>query len=159
MRTQATSTVTELVIRKLANELMHQYNLVEKGWQFYFNDNRSRLGVCKEYNKSIELSIWHVNNSPFESVKNTLLHEIAHAIVGCRHQHNNVWRRKAIEIGCTGERCGYMNAPYKYTAVCRNCDYSIQVNRASTRSACGRCCNKFNNGRFSSEYTFIFNRN
>jgi len=158
MRTQATSTVTQLVIRKMAYELMHEYNLLEKGWQFYFNDNRSRLGVCKEYNKSIELSIWHVNNSPFEAVKNTLLHEIAHAIVGCRHQHNNVWRSKAIEIGCNGERCGVMNAPYKYTAICRNCEYTFQTNRRAN-TACSRCCRKFNNGKYNSEYSFIYKVN
>jgi hypothetical protein len=158
MRTQAASTVAEIVIRKMAHELMGHYNLSQTGWEFYFNDNRSRLGVCKDYNKSIELSVWHVNNSPFESVKNTLLHEIAHAIVGCGHQHNHVWRRKAIEIGCDGERCGTMNAPYKYTAICSNCETTYQTNRASNK-ACGRCCKKFNSGRYSSEYKFIFNRN
>lgn len=158
MRTQSTSTVTELVIRKMAYELMHQYNLLETGWQFYFNDNRSRLGVCKEYNKSIELSIWHVNNSPFESVKNTLLHEIAHAIVGCRNQHNNVWRNKAIEIGCNGERCGHMNAPYKYTAVCNNCEKTFQVNKRGNK-ACGYCCKRLNSGRYAEEFKLSFVRN
>lgn len=158
MRTQATSTVNELVIRKMAYELMHQYNLLETGWQFYFNDNRSRLGVCKEYNKSIELSIWHVNNSPFESVKNTLLHEIAHAIVGCRHQHNNVWRSKAIEIGCNGERCGVMNSPKKYTGICPNCERRISVNRRTDR-ACAVCCRRFNGGKYSIDFKFIYQNN
>ena len=35
-----------------------------------------------------------------EEVKNTLLHEIAHALVGPGHRHNRVWRQKAREIGC-----------------------------------------------------------
>lgn len=158
MRTQTPSTVTELVVRKMANEFMAEYNLLDKGWQFYFNDNRSRLGVCKEYNKSIELSIWHVNNSPLEEVKNILLHEIAHAIVGCRNMHNNVWRAKAIEIGCNGERCGIMNAPKKYTGICPNCERTITTNRRLDR-ACGVCCRRFAGGQYSHVFKFIYNNN
>ena len=38
-------------------------------------------------------------------IEDTLLHEIAHALVGRRHHHDAVWRAKAREIGCTGQRC------------------------------------------------------
>jgi hypothetical protein len=158
MRTQIASTLVQIRIKNLAKELMHQFNLLETGWQFYFNDNRSRLGVCKERDLSIELSIFHVDNSPFESVKNTLLHEIAHAIVGCRHMHNHVWRSKAIEIGCTGERCGVMNAPKKYTGVCPNCERHVSFNRRTDR-ACGVCCRRFNGGGYSSDFKFIYQTN
>ena len=48
--------------------------------------------------------IEHALATPDE-VKDTLLHEIAHALVGSQHQHNTTWRDKAIEIGCKGNRC------------------------------------------------------
>jgi hypothetical protein len=158
MRTHLPSNLVQIKVKDLANELMYKYNLLETGWRFYFNDNRSRLGVCKEYQRSIELSIWHVNNSPFEAVKNTLLHEIAHAIVGCRHMHNNVWRSKAIEIGCNGERCGHMNAPSKYTGTCPNCGKIISANKRRN-IACGNCCKRLNGGKYSKEFKINFTRN
>lgn len=158
MRTETPKTLNELVAKTLATELMDQYNLSDKGWKFYFNDNRSRLGVCKEYDKSIELSIWHCNNSPFAEVKNILLHEIAHAIVGCRHQHNSVWRNKAIQIGCTGDRCGVMNAPHKFTGTCPNCGKTFKKNKRGN-IACGNCCKRMNGGKYSKDFQLIWNRN
>merc|ERR1711964_110891 len=38
-------------------------------------------------------------------IKNTLLHEIAHAIAGQEHHHDKVWKKIALSIGCNGERC------------------------------------------------------
>jgi hypothetical protein len=35
--------------------------------------------------------------------RNTVLHELAHVIVGVRNRHNVLWRRCAKAIGCTGE--------------------------------------------------------
>ena len=86
MRTQIASTTAQYKTKQLAIYLFHKYNL--DGWSFWFNDNRSRLGICKEYNKSIELSVFHVDNANFKEVENILLHEIAHAIVGCAHQYS-----------------------------------------------------------------------
>jgi hypothetical protein len=34
-----------------------------------------------------------------DDIKNTILHEIAHAIVGENHGHRQVWQEKAIELG------------------------------------------------------------
>lgn len=35
-----------------------------------------------------------------EDIKDTVLHEIAHAIVGGKHHHNNVWKACCNKIGC-----------------------------------------------------------
>ena len=42
-----------------------------------------------------------------ENVKNTLLHEIAHALAGHEHNHDEVWKATARSIGCDGCRCGH----------------------------------------------------
>jgi len=154
MRTHIASTTAQYKIKQKALELFHKYSLHD--WSFYFNDNRSRLGICKEYNKSIELSVFHVDNYPIEAVMNILLHEIAHAIVGCGHQHNNVWKRKAIEIGCTGDRCGHMEAPKKYTGQCPNCENIFETNKR-TDVACSICCKRLNGGRYSRDFAIIWN--
>ena len=46
-----------------------------------------------------------------DEVLDTILHEIAHALVGPQHGHDAVWRAKAREIGCTGERCVSSDSP------------------------------------------------
>ena len=48
---------------------------------------------------------------PDEEVRDTILHEIAHALVGPRHGHDEVWRAMALRIGCSGERCVSDDAP------------------------------------------------
>jgi SWI/SNF-related matrix-associated actin-dependent regulator 1 of chromatin subfamily A len=50
-----------------------------------------------------------LNSTEEQQFKDTILHEIAHAIVGPHHGHDEVWRGKAVEIGCTGNVTGYMN--------------------------------------------------
>lgn len=35
-------------------------------------------------------------------IKNVILHEIAHVLVGSENDHNSVWRKKCIEIGGNG---------------------------------------------------------
>jgi len=52
----------------------------------------------------IQLSRDYVALNDIDMVRNTILHEIAHAMVGCQHAHNNVWRRQFIAIGGDGSR-------------------------------------------------------
>lgn len=124
-------------VTQLAKMLLTQSGLAAQGWTFRLNNNRSRLGVCRYRGKSIELSVFHLT-SPDKEIMNTLLHEIAHALVGPGHGHGPVWKRKAIEIGCTGERCGKMEAPAKYTGTCVKCGFNgFKANRLTQRKLFG----------------------
>ena len=127
---------------QFANLLLTQSGLKDKGWKFRINSNRSRLGVCRYRTRYIEISQFHLT-SPATEIRNTILHEIAHAIVGAGHGHGPVWKAKAKEIGCTGERCGQMDAPAKYHGVCPKCNIVVKRNRlteglrAATHVSCG----------------------
>lgn len=128
--------------RDLAESLLGQYNLLD--WTFHFNTNKRRLGVCKYHTKRIEISIHHIGDS-FPQVRNTILHEVAHAIVGRGQKHNFVWRRKAIEIGCDGARCGEaMQVTPKYIGTCPNGHTVNRFRRPKKPSSCVKCCPKFN---------------
>jgi hypothetical protein len=105
-------------VKALALELMDEHGLSENGWNFYFNDNRSSLGLCRYVSKVIELSIHFVDNSGMFAVRDIILHEIAHALVGWEAGHGTKWKQKAIEIGGTGNRCGEMNTPFKFKGEC-----------------------------------------
>ena len=86
-----------------AVELMAKHGLVE--WKFGIADSKRRLGVCKYDQKQIEIGEFYARNNPEESVLDTLLHEIAHALAGPEAGHGPVWRAIAIRIGATPKAC------------------------------------------------------
>jgi hypothetical protein len=50
----------------------------------------------------------------------------------------------------------------KYVLKCPNtkCNAEIPAHRKRTvRSACGKCCNTYNNGRFSEDYVMVLKEN
>ena len=71
-------------------------------WSIRLNQNvESRfLGLCSYKDKCIILSAHHVDIHPDPDVINTIKHEVAHAIVGAGHGHDEVWASKAREVGC-----------------------------------------------------------
>jgi hypothetical protein len=89
--------------RELALSLMREHGLRE--WTFAFDNAKTRAGVCRSSPRQIGLSRpLTLLHSPAE-VRNTILHEIAHALVGPRHGHDPAWRATAETIGCTATRC------------------------------------------------------
>ena len=73
-------------------------------WRFGFDLAPSRAGACKYDERRIYLSVSFCLRASRAEIIDTILHEIAHAIVGKAHNHDAVWTAKAREIGCTGER-------------------------------------------------------
>lgn len=87
----------------IALKLMKKHGLSH--WRFRFDNAKRRAGQCSHTYKFISLSLPLTQARSVDNVRNTILHEIAHALVGPGHGHNHVWRRKAREIGCDGNRC------------------------------------------------------
>jgi predicted SprT family Zn-dependent metalloprotease len=144
-----------------ATGLMTKHNLIQNNWKFSFNKRTTSFGVCKFKTKEIQLSIHLTEAASEEKVVDTILHEIAHALVGLKHGHDLIWQKKAIEIGCNGERCGDIKndfdtldslqkfqevvkekkSNYKYKLVCPNCDHEIFKRSLPKRScSCIKCC-------------------
>lgn len=126
MTTKKATSVREITL--YANAVLAARGLDKKGWTFTINNNRCRLGVCRYDKKTVEVSKFHLT-SPVRDIRNTVLHEVAHAEVGPGHGHGPVWKRKALELGCNGQRCGVMEAPAKYIGTCPKCKIQIPRNR------------------------------
>ena len=88
---------------KLARSLMAEHGL--NHWCFAWSRAKKQLGLCDFIKETIYLSKILTPHREEKNVRNTILHEIAHALVGYGHGHNRVWRRKCIEIGGDGKRC------------------------------------------------------
>lgn len=87
----------------LARGLMDQHGL--PGWGFAFDRAKVRAGACHYTDRTITLSRAITAMHDEAQVRETVLHEIAHALVGHGHGHDAVWRARARSIGATGERC------------------------------------------------------
>lgn len=115
-------------------------------WQVRLDNARRRAGVCHFDRRTIGLSAPLTRLHSDEHVRDTILHEIAHALAGPRHGHDAHWRRVARQIGCSGERCVPADAPTVETAWLGVCPagHSVGRHRRPERvMTCRQCSTRF----------------
>lgn len=87
---------------EIALEHLDRFGLTESGWTIVTNDRIHRiLGQCNYDDKVLVFSEKHIEQSFKSQVLDTLLHECGHALVAPHHGHDEVWQRKAIELGAS----------------------------------------------------------
>lgn len=91
-----------------AHDLMALHGLIQSGWRICVNRRaRSFAGRCIYNEMTIALSgflLWDKRTTAAE-LRETVLHEIAHALAGPGTHHGPTWKAIAQSIGCTGDRC------------------------------------------------------
>jgi hypothetical protein len=128
----------------MGRSLMREHGL--EGWRLVADRAKTRAGVCRYGRRQIGISAPLTALHDEAEVRDTILHEIAHALVGPEHGHDAVWRAKAIEIGSSGERCVSPDAPRVAGDWLGRCPagHERSRHRAPTRLAsCGRCSRTF----------------
>lgn len=138
----------------LARHMLAQHGL--KGWSVGLDRAKTRAGACHYSRKLITLSGPLTRLHSEDDVRDTVLHEIAHALVGPRHRHDAVWRAKALEIGCTGQRCVPVDAPRVSGDWVGTCPSGHEVHRhrrPARPQSCSKCLPSFDL-RHLLEWTF-----
>lgn len=138
---------------------MQEYKL--NSWSFQFDRAKRRFGCCNFTKKQISLSRTLTELNSEKIVKETILHEIAHALAGRSHGHDKKWKGIAVSLGCTPRSTYSANVKtplMKYTATCPSCESTFQTQRKKT-AACSSCCKKHNNGKYSKKFELIFSEN
>jgi predicted SprT family Zn-dependent metalloprotease len=126
--------------RQLAVELMHAHGLSH--WSFAFNRAKRTMGLCRHHDKRIELSVYFVLSNDAESVRDCILHEIAHALAGLEAGHGPKWQRICQRLGAKPERCGDARMPDgRWTAVCPSCQRRYTRHHRPRRHLLYCCCN------------------
>ena len=74
-------------------------------WRYRFETATARAGICRYETRTVVLSVSYVLRAPWHDIRDTLLHEIAHAIIGPGHSHDVAWQTAARRIRCTAKRC------------------------------------------------------
>lgn len=130
----------------LAHDLMEKYGLIEKGWKFAIDRAKMRCGQCDYGNKVISLSKHYVRDPsvPQSDIRNTILHEIAHALVGDEAAHGPIWKATAIAIGCDGKTTNSIwsgvSSRYKITCNCGALHvYRHNLTKKFKRFVCAKC--------------------
>jgi predicted SprT family Zn-dependent metalloprotease len=112
-------------------------------WTFGLADTKRQLGVCKYRKKRIEIAEYYALNSSPETVLDTLLHEIAHAIAGPSAGHGPAWKAVAIRLGATPRACDNSHKtvvePGDWQATCTACKKTFHRYRRP-RSLSGYRC-------------------
>ena len=130
----------------LANELKNKHESLLK-WKVTFNNRKGSFGLCSYSKREIQLSSMLIPVMSDEAIKDTIIHEIAHALTE-GHGHDYVWRMKCIELGGKGERLGghdkykegsvgrieFQKTISKYTLTCPTCGHTSYANRMPKRS-------------------------
>jgi predicted SprT family Zn-dependent metalloprotease len=150
-------------VEKLANDLMSKkftiqargerltYSAKDLGYTFKWDNAKRRNGKINYGKREISLSKSKVEANLDKVngvIKNTILHEIAHAFCYQTYGRNGrghcqKWRSIAKQIGCSGERCtsGYESVKNsKYTLLCSTCGKESSMHRKPKLSrSCGKC--------------------
>lgn len=130
--------------RRMGRALMDRHGLGH--WQLVFDNAKTRAGICRPARRQIGLSRAITVLHTEAEVRDTLLHEVAHALVGAEHGHDAVWRAKALQIGCTGERCVSPESarpPAPWTGTCPAGHTTSRHRRPTRVVTCGQCSRTF----------------
>jgi predicted SprT family Zn-dependent metalloprotease len=134
--------------RTLALALMQQHGL--QGWAFAFDGARRRLGSCHYGQRTLTLSRPLTLLNPEATIRDTILHEIAHALTPGAG-HGPAWREAARRIGAKPQACAdardvtLPEAPY--ALVCDGCGTETpRYRRPRSRYVCRLCLERHRAG-------------
>jgi len=107
----------------LVVDLLNKHGLREKGWTFAVSRGKNVLGSCKYKTKTIKISKYLIQLGTDEEVRETVMHEIGHALAGGKAGHGWLWREKCREVGLMNPQqykadISY-NVPHKVELVCK----------------------------------------
>ena len=86
-------------VAEMARRLMDEHGLT--GWTLAFGEAKRHLGNCHFQHRVIRISRTHALEGSEEQIRDTVLHEIAHAIAGYEAGHGPLWKATARRIGAT----------------------------------------------------------
>jgi predicted SprT family Zn-dependent metalloprotease len=126
---------------RLARTLMGRHGLGE--WSFRFSRARRAFGTCIPSRRIITLSAYLTHLNSEAEVRDTILHEIAHALEP-NDGHGEAWKEACRKIGArpdrlaTGPDLKLVHAPLKVG--CSTCNWWADRHRVTWREALCKAC-------------------
>ncbi|KHK99553.1 hypothetical protein LK09_02725 [Microbacterium mangrovi] len=129
---------------------------LDDSWSFGFDNAKRRAGACNYTQRRITVSKYLAARYDDETNRQTLLHEIAHALAGSDARHGPRWRRIASGLGYRGGvthqgETAVELAPW--VGVCP-AGHTVYRHRRPTRVlSCAKCA-----ARFDPRHAFLWTR-
>lgn len=146
---------------KIAREAMDQWGLTAQGWEFRWSRAVKQLGE----------TVWQTDGSPGyialsrkpvelnseDVIRNTILHEIAHALAGNSAGHGPLWKAWCRTTGAIPEResAEAEHVRLRYVGTCPNGHETYRARRVTAktpRQSCAQC----NPKRYDERYLFTW---
>ena len=133
-------------IAALAESMMLEH-IEDRSWSFGFDNGRRRAGLCSYTDKKITVSKYLSLVHSIDDVKQTIIHEIAHALSGPKEGHGKKWLATAKKLGYrnetyTGEEIAKKYAPY--SGICPNGHQHYRYQKPKLLYSCHICAKGFN---------------
>jgi predicted SprT family Zn-dependent metalloprotease len=109
-------------VEQIARRLMAKHGLSD--WTFTLGRGRETFGRCAHGTKTITISRHHVEHHTPAQVRNTILHEIAHALADPHAGHGEEWKTICRKIGAVPEAFAgpdYKRIPDPWQVTCPRC--------------------------------------
>lgn len=116
--------------------LLKEHGLYDQGWRFAWMNRMRTLGLCKYGPKQLLLSVAYVDRHDEEHVRQTCLHEVAHALTpGAKHGPE--WVGIAYQLGVIDPKpCTAADMPAgRWQASCPTCAKTYSMHRRPKNKA------------------------
>lgn len=122
-------------IEQIQLELMVEFPFL-KEWCISLDNAKRRAGICRLSSKQISISKSHILNNDDAMVRDTVLHEFAHAIAYVLYKeagHGKYWKEIATQLGATPRARGRFNLPVAPWLLVHVCSETTEVKAISER--------------------------
>lgn len=133
-------------VMTLGWNMLGDHGLTRSGWTFVIDKRpKNRMGQCRYMPREIAVSAYHAFGDDLDNVRDTIAHEIAHALVGPGHGHDAMWKRMCAVTGANPSRRGHSEVErhFAYRGICHNCGHSYRRHRVAKHlrgnSWCSKC--------------------
>jgi hypothetical protein len=151
-------------VRSLALQLMAEHGLTAKGWTFQWDNARERAAQCRPAKKVISLSAPLAKLWPMRENRDSILHEIAHALTPGDHWHGQQWRAMCRRIGAVPARRAPVELPappkrWVGTCAAGHRNYQNRLPRDKQGRQRQYSCSVCHRGAFDERYLLTWERN
>jgi predicted SprT family Zn-dependent metalloprotease len=143
----------------LTESLIAEHDIL-KDWKVVLIKRKTAFGICRYYKKVIGLSSLRLPHCTYDSIWNTIIHEVAHALAFKLYGHKGhgrMWKELCVELGGNGLRCTPDEQRYetgtnkfdvdakisKYVATCPNGHIHYRNRKPKREVSCGICSKYF----------------
>jgi hypothetical protein len=141
-------------VRATADALITRY--LDASWSFAFDNAKRRAGLCDYRAKRISVSRYLAARYDDETNRQTLLHEVAHALAGPTAAHGPSWKRTARALGYVGGTTHQGETATElapWVGVCPAGHVAYRHRKPMRATSCVKCA-----PRFDERYLFDWSR-